>query len=746
MAIAGDIIIKLAADFAEFAKGMTDSAKLLDDFGKKADGIGKQIEGAFNTIKRAAVVTALVDAVKQVIDEIDRLETKFTGIAEQASKLGTSFNSFEALRVAAMQSGISVDDLTNIMTRLKGVTEQAIQGNAATIQSLNKLGVTILDNNGKLRSQEEINRLLAEAFAKMPPGIEKMRLEYQLLGEAGEATDKKLALLASDISDAAQRIADSGLAKVTEDLKKIEDRSKAAREQWDLLVGHFALEAKAGFLDGWTTGLERLNAAIIAFNLTKLENLMQVLQNPVQSLGKFLLDPDSIKTRLEELDKLADKQKAAMDAAQSNSGGVSSWFKQDAEAARNAYYDTLAEINRIKVAADQLGRGNYPPEGGPGAVPFGKFRDKGSNPPAVGGGGGGGRNDIETIDTLIARYAKMQAAADAATATVRGNTTADVRDLGLVIEAQQAAADAVAKIEARLKTKVPTPLIDALQQQIFLAKEAQAEQQRSLQYAQQAVATQDKLGDSTDGLQHAVHDLNKQWDSGRLSQVAYTRSLKQIEEQQEQVRLQSKRYDDDLGSLAAGFQSAAQAFARSNDLYTQGGQIFTAGMQAMGDGLDALVGKSSKSFEQIAADFALMLAKMALYAALSKIFTTVFGDAFSGGMASAGLPGSPYFGPPNPAAIYTPRAGGGDVYPGQSYTVGEYGPERFVPQAAGRIEPLNGGNGAGTVVINLDMKQAQGARDPSAALEFGRKVKAAVVDVIANEKRPGGSLYSRKTA
>jgi hypothetical protein len=44
------------------------------------------------------------------------------------------------------------------------------------------------------------------------------------------------------------------------------------------------------------------------------------------------------------------------------------------------------------------------------------------------------------------------------------------------------------------------------------------------------------------------------------------------------------------------------------------------------------------------------------------------------------------------------------------------------------------------------MGQVQGASNPGSALEFGRRVKAAVVDVIQQEKRPGGTLYSRANA
>jgi len=84
--------------------------------------------------------------------------------------------------------------------------------------------------------------------------------------------------------------------------------------------------------------------------------------------------------------------------------------------------------------------------------------------------------------------------------------------------------------------------------------------------------------------------------------------------------------------------------------------------------------------------------------------------------------------------------------PGYGYTVGETGPERFVPTIPGRIEPAaNSNEGGGSVSVNVDMRGTDSATgtDPMAGMDFARRVRAAVVDVISNEKRPGGSLYRR---
>src|SRR5690606_21040519 len=74
-----------------------------------------------------------------------------------------------------------------------------------------------------------------------------------------------------------------------------------------------------------------------------------------------------------------------------------------------------------------------------------------------------------------------------------------------------------------------------------------------------------------------------------------------------------------------------------------------------------------------------MLRRMMAQAAVSQLFTFLGG--LSGGVGNAfrflGFGGA--------------RASGGPVFPNTAYTVGERGPETFVPNTAGRIVPAGGG-------------------------------------------------------
>jgi hypothetical protein len=732
MAVAGDIIIKLAADFAEFSKAMTDSAKTLDDFGKKADGISGQITAAFKAFEQAAAVALLAKAINSVIEEVDKLQKKFTDIAEQAKTLGVGFDQFEALRIAAIKSGTGVDALVSTMTKLKGVTDQALQGNAAVIDSLNKLGITILDNTGKVKSQDQINQQIAQTFERMPSGIAKLRAEFSLLGEAGADTDKKLRLLAGGVDTTSKSAQALQVADAVEKLKAIEDRSAAAAEKFQLLAAALTLPLKAEGLTGWATGMERLNAAIVANDYTKLSNILRLLFSPMEQLklaGSVLSGADPISDKIKDLEDKAASYESRVNAATAPGASWVDRFGNNVDALREKAADARVEIGRLKATQTDT----YPPEG---AVTMPPVTVAGSNPSKVTTGGGGGRSgptDAETIDAMIARYGKMREAAEAAQTTIRTNTSADINDLSLIVEARQAAQDAVAKIG---QTKVIAPgQEEALEQSIFLAKQAQAEQQRSIKYAQDAEAVERTLGDGTRAHNKALSDLNHEFATGRLSVDAYNRSLVQQSEATSQAALQAKRYDDDIGSLFAGFQNAAQQYGRANDLYSSGEQVFTGLTGAMGQALDVLGGTSTKTFNQIATDFALMLAKMAAQAALSSIFKMVFGSA----VGSITMSAPSFLSTPQSNAVWgsmglTPRASGGAVDSGQSYWVGEYGPERFVPQAAGRIEPAGGSD----VTVNVANYSTAQVSTQSKKTAGGRTQIDVIVEAV--ESRMAGRL------
>ena len=87
------------------------------------------------------------------------------------------------------------------------------------------------------------------------------------------------------------------------------------------------------------------------------------------------------------------------------------------------------------------------------------------------------------------------------------------------------------------------------------------------------------------------------------------------------------------------------------------------------------------------------------------------------------------------------RAAGGPVTGGNSYLVGEKGPEIFTPGKSGNITPNNQLGGTSNVTINVDAGGSSMQGNAEQAGQLGRMLAAAVQDEMARQKRPGGLLY-----
>ena len=127
---------------------------------------------------------------------------------------------------------------------------------------------------------------------------------------------------------------------------------------------------------------------------------------------------------------------------------------------------------------------------------------------------------------------------------------------------------------------------------------------------------------------------------------------------------------------------------------------------------------------------------------------SLFPGGGGGGLGSSQFkPGSgPQLVPSLPGAkdysgAFKKRAKGGPVSSGQTYMVGERGPELFVPGRSGTIvanDKMGGGNT--NVVVNVDAKGSSVEGDEQGANQLGRVISAAVQSELIKQQRPGGIL------
>ena len=106
-------------------------------------------------------------------------------IDKMSQKIGVSRTAYQELDFVLSQSGTSVDKMQSGMKSLTTAIDGVSTGNKAAIENFQKLGVSAVDANGKLRNQEDVLFDTIAAFQKMEDGTEKARLAQELFGRTG---------------------------------------------------------------------------------------------------------------------------------------------------------------------------------------------------------------------------------------------------------------------------------------------------------------------------------------------------------------------------------------------------------------------------------------------------------------------------------------------------------------------------------------------------------------------------------
>jgi tape measure domain-containing protein len=192
---------------------------------------------------------------------------------------------------------------------------------------------------------------------------------------------------------------------------------------------------------------------------------------------------------------------------------------------------------------------------------------------------------------------------------------------------------------------------------------------------------------------------------------------------------------DPINMAQRGAQGIGDAFASSF-------QGIMTGTQAAQEALASFFQNIAKSFLDMATEIIAQMVIMYAFKQLLGLFgggagiapSNNFSGAFSGTTAS--------FNPSSFGMGLLPgRAAGGPVSSGQTYMVGERGPELFVPGRSGTIvanDKMGGGNTS--VVVNVDAKGSSVEGDEQGANQLGRVISAAVQSELIKQQRPGGIL------
>ena len=213
---------------------------------------------------------------------------------------------------------------------------------------------------------------------------------------------------------------------------------------------------------------------------------------------------------------------------------------------------------------------------------------------------------------------------------------------------------------------------------------------------------------------------------------------------QERLQTEADRVRGELNTLTDPINMITTAAAGIGDAFSTSFKGIISGSMTAKEALASFFTSVADMFLDMAAQIIAKMITMAILNQILGVLPSAGGSAGNaagfGGTFDAGIPAigntTNFSG-----AFGGARANGGPVSSGQTYMVGERGPELFVPGRSGTIIANDKmGGGSTNVIVNVDAKGSSVEGNEQGANQLGRVNSAAVQSELIKQQRPGGIL------
>ncbi len=182
MADIGSLVIKLAAETAEFREDLGKSARLLE---KHADGMRLSLENVAKVAKATFVLAIGVESVSALKELISHTLESVAALQDLAEQSGASATALSGFAPVATISGLAMDQVGQGLVKLsKGLAGIDDETKGAS-QALQFLGIQAKDASGNLRDPADVMNDVALRLSEFEDGAGKTAIALDLFGKSG---------------------------------------------------------------------------------------------------------------------------------------------------------------------------------------------------------------------------------------------------------------------------------------------------------------------------------------------------------------------------------------------------------------------------------------------------------------------------------------------------------------------------------------------------------------------------------
>lgn len=184
------------------------------------DGMASALSGLGNVIAGAAIV----QGIRSLTTEVAAMGTE---ISHSATALGLSTDELQTWRAAAASAGVSAEQLTPAVGALRRNAAAAALGAAGMRADFRRLGVTLRDENGALRTTEDLLTRTIEGLAGVTDPTRRAGIATRLLGESGARLAPLFERGAEGVAEARRQLELLGGGLSEETIEASEDMTSA---------------------------------------------------------------------------------------------------------------------------------------------------------------------------------------------------------------------------------------------------------------------------------------------------------------------------------------------------------------------------------------------------------------------------------------------------------------------------------------------------------------------------------------
>lgn len=335
MADIGSLVIKLAADTAEFQADLGRSARLLDKHASDMKASLQQVAGVARTAFAVVIGTTSVAALRDFVTQTLETSAALQGLAEQTGASATALSGFAPV---ATISGTAMDAIGGSLAKLSKGLAGVDDETAGATKALQFLGIRAKDASGNLRDPAEVMNDVALKLSEFEDGAGKTAQAMELFGKSGasmlpflkdlaENQDLNIRLTAQQIEEAdnaskalARMKAETGFVAQTLVTAAIPSMTVLAQELKQVLFG--ADDAVGGIqrlrTDGSLTNWAQNTAYAIAVVIDALRGIGQTIKSVIGSFQAVWADIELAGTFLaggEGLNPFSEENRARLKAA-----------------------------------------------------------------------------------------------------------------------------------------------------------------------------------------------------------------------------------------------------------------------------------------------------------------------------------------------------------------------------------------------------------------------------------------------